>query len=66
MFGGHGAITQGNWDERKTFEYRYPTLTEKGLFGCIARFRLFFVYGFTIDDPGLLPEAKLAYWITPS
>ena len=52
-----GTISQGEWDERKTFEYLYATGTEEGVFGCLARFRQgFFVYGFTVDDPAVLPE----------
>jgi hypothetical protein len=67
MFASHGAIAQGKWDERKTFEYRFPTKTEDGLFGCLARFRQgFFVYGFTTDDPRLIPETELIEWLKPN
>src|SRR5262249_26191512 len=54
VFGSYGAIAQGKWDERKTFEYRFPSKTRDGLFGCLARFRRgFFVWGFTMDGPEL-------------
>lgn len=67
MFGGHGAIAQGNWDERKTFEYRFPIRTVDGLFGCLVRFRQgFFVWGFTADNPSIVPQDELADWIEPS
>jgi hypothetical protein len=67
MFSGHGAIAQGKWDEQKTFEYRFPTRMDDGLFGCLARFRQgFFVYGFTADNPGVLPQAELVEWVAPS
>jgi hypothetical protein len=66
MFAGYGTIAQGKWDERKTFEYRYPTKTVDGIFGCLARFRQgFFVYGFTADDLSLVDQADFSDWINP-
>ena len=59
MFPNYGTISQGGWDERKTFEYLYATGTEEGVFGCLARFHQgFFAYGFTVDDAGVLPEKQ--------
>jgi hypothetical protein len=67
MFGGYGAIAQGKWDERKTFEYRFRNKTQDALFGCLARFRRgFFVWGFTMNGPELLPQTQSIEWIKPS
>jgi len=67
MFGGYASIAQGKWDERKTFEYRYPIKSQTGLFGCLARFRQgFFSYGFTVDDPSSFSELDLSDWVSPS
>ena len=66
MLPNYGTISQGGWDERKTFEYRYATGTEEGVMGCLARFRQgFFVYGFTVDDAAVLPDEEQTDWISP-
>jgi hypothetical protein len=62
----YGTITQGQWNERETFEYRLPLKAEEGVFGCLARFRRgFFVYGFAVDDVAVLPDEERAEWICP-
>lgn len=66
MFPNYGTIAQGQWDERKTFEYRFAFRAEEGVFGCLARFRRgFFAYGFTVDDPAVLPDEEQAEWVSP-
>lgn len=63
----YGTISQGRWDERKTFEYRHALNVDEGLFGCLARFRQgFFAYGFTVDKAELLPEAEQPEWFRPA
>jgi Molybdopterin oxidoreductase Fe4S4 domain/Molybdopterin oxidoreductase len=39
MLPNYRTIAQGQWDERKTFEYRFAIGAEEGVFGCLARFR---------------------------
>jgi hypothetical protein len=63
----YGTISQGQWDEHKTFEYRHAINIEEGLFGCLAKFRQgYFVYGFTVDRAGLLPESERQEWLRPA
>jgi hypothetical protein len=63
----YGTISQGQWDERQTFEYRHALNIEEGLFGCLARFRRsYFVYGFTVDAADVLPESERQEWLRPA
>jgi hypothetical protein len=67
MFGGYGAIAQGKWDERKTFEYRFPDKRRIiFLVAWRASAKDFFVWGFTMDDPLLLSQTESIEWIKPS
>jgi len=66
MLPSYGTITQGQWNERETFEYRFAIGVDEGVFGCLARFRQgFFVYGFTVDDIAVLPDEERPEWICP-
>jgi hypothetical protein len=61
----YGTLTQGRWDESKTFEYRYDTGSPLGLFGCLARFRRgLYVMGFAAATGHELLTHK-AQWIKP-
>jgi hypothetical protein len=51
----YATMTQGAWDESKTFEYRHDLNREAGLFGCLVRLRRFFVAGFAVANSALLP-----------
>ena len=63
----YGTISQGQWDERQTFEYRHALNIEEGLFGCLARFRRsYFVFGFTVDAADVLPESERQEWLRPA
>ena len=63
----YGTISQGQWDERQTFEYRHALNIEEGLFGCLARFRRsYFVYGFTVDAADVLPASEREEWLRPA
>jgi hypothetical protein len=66
MLPSYGTISQGQWDEQQTFEYRFAIGADDGVFGCLARFRQgFFVYGFAVGDIAVLPEEERAEWIRP-
>jgi hypothetical protein len=65
MLPGYATITQGQWSEQDTFDYRFNLNEAEGLLGCFARFRRFFVFGFTVSDAACLPPDDLD-WIRPS
>jgi hypothetical protein len=66
MLPRYGALIQGRWDTRRTFEYKYEFNISDGRFGCLARFRgALFVMGFAFSDRNQLPNGQQD-WITPS
>jgi hypothetical protein len=68
MLPNHGTLTQGKWDERKTFEYRHDTNAAEGLFGCFVKLRRsLFISGFAVADASVLPvDEPSADWVIPS
>ena len=61
----YGTLIQGKWDERQTFEYRYDSNMETGLFGCFARLRRgLFVGGFTVTDASVIEPDDNVNWMS--
>jgi hypothetical protein len=63
----YGTLIQGKWNEHETFEYRYASNNEHGLFGCMAKLRRgLFVAGFTVTDASVIPPDDDVEWIIPN
>jgi hypothetical protein len=63
----YGTITQGRWDARETFEYRYEENKKDALLGCLAKLRKgLFIAGFMVADPSILTDERTSTdWIAP-
>ncbi len=61
----YGTLVQGQWNERKTFEYRHAANAKDGLFACLAKLRKgFFVTGCAVTDASVLPP-EITDWFHP-
>jgi len=66
MLPEYGTLTQGEWDERETFEYRHARNAKDGLFACLAKLRRsLFVSAFAVADASVLPSDD-DDWVIPS
>jgi hypothetical protein len=66
MMPGYGTLAQGHWNARETFEYRFNTSSEVGLFACLAMLRgRLLMAGFAATDASALPPDDTD-WISPA
>jgi hypothetical protein len=69
MMGQHNKLVQGRWDTGSTFEYKFDTNKDEGLFGCFVRFRHgLYVLGFALESRDTLSANKELLdggWLAP-
>jgi hypothetical protein len=63
----YGTLSQGKWNERETFEYRYDLNQDTGIFASLARLRHgLYVAGFIVADPSVLGPEDDGQWLAPA
>ncbi len=66
MMPRYRTLIQGSWNASETFEYRWESNDEEGLFCCFARLRQgLFILGFAIPDIKLL-NGDVGEWTSPA